>query len=184
MRPINFDLKLYDAGTHTLINSVVAPLVALTDKDALDALTGYLRVYLAQASSLNLVTGAEAIQHFILHAQRAGVLNVGFQDASFDAAIMNAAPQSPPVAPASLWLTAEGGGVVNASCALGSYADRYELQQLVGGAWVTVTQGALVEGGVNFQVTGVQTGAQLFRVIPKWGFFAGFPGNAAEVTVA
>lgn len=184
MRPNDFDLKLYDAGAHTLINSVTAPLVALTDKDALEALTGYLRVYLAQAASLGLVTNAEAIQHFILHAQRAGVLDVAFLDASFDAAIKNEVPPSPPLAPTGLWLTAAGGGVVNASSSLGSYADRYELQQQIGGVWVTVAQGSIREDGVDYQVSGVATGTQAFRVIARWGFFAGFPSNSNTVEVS
>jgi len=184
MKPNDFGIKLYDAGAHTLINSVAAPLVALTDKDALDALTGYLRVYLAQAASLGLVTNAEAIQHFILHAQRAGLLSVAFLDGSFDAAIRNEVPISPPIAPTGLWLTVAGGGVVNASSNLGSYADRYELQQLVNGVWVTVAQGSLREDGVDYQVSGVATGTQLFRVVARWGFFAGFPSNSNIVEVS
>jgi len=184
MRPNDFDLKLYDVGAHALINSVVAPLVALTDQDALNTLTGYLRVYLAQAASLALVTNAEAIQHFILHAQRAGVLDVAFLDASFDTAIRNEVPQSPPIAPSSLWLTAAGNGVVNASSNLGNYADRYELQQQIDGVWVTVAQGTAREDGIDYQVSGVVTGTQQFRIVARWGFFAGFPAKSNTVEVS
>lgn len=183
MRPNDFDLRLYDAGAATLLNSVCAPLVALNDADALTALVGYAQVYLAQQSSLGLVTNTEAVQAFVLHAQRAGILNVTFLDASFPGVIRNQIPQSPPIAPSGLWLTAAGSGVVNASSNLGSYADRYELQQQIGGAWETVAQGTPREDGVDYQVTGVAAGTQSFRVVVRWGFFAGFPGAAQSITV-
>ncbi len=184
MRPNDFDLRLYDAGAHTLLNSVVSPLVALADADALAALIGYARVYLAQPASLGLVTNVEAIEHFVLHAQRVRLLAVEFLEASFSGPVRAEVPASPPIAPASLWLTAVGSGVVNASSALGSYADRYELQRLVNGAWTTVAQGSPREDGVDYLVTGVPTGSQQFRVIARLGFFAGFPGAAQTVEVA
>lgn len=183
MRPNDFDITLYDAGGHTLANSVTDPLVALTDQDALDSLVGYLRVYLAQAASLGMVTNAEAIQHFILHAQRAGVLDVAFLEASFDMAIRNEVPPSPPIAPTGLWLTAAGGGMVNASSNLGSYADRYELQQQGGGGWTTVAHGTVRADGVDYQAQGVGAGTHYFRVLARWGFFAGFPGHSVSVEV-
>ena len=184
MRPNDFDIVLYDAGAHTLIDSVASPLVALQDVDALGALTGYLTVFLAQQASLGLVANAEALQAFVLHAQRAGVIGVSFLDASFVGSVRNSVPSSPPAAPGTLWLSDAGEGVVNASTTgLGLNADRYELQQRVAGAWVTVGQGVLGEG-LSFQVTGVSAGTQEFRVLPRIGFFAGFPGAVNSVEVA
>jgi hypothetical protein len=185
MRPNNFDLTLYSAGAHTLINSVSSRLMAFDDADALGALVGFLRVYLADSEeSLGVVTNSETIQHFVLHAQRAGLLSATFADSSFAAQVREQVPQSPPMAPPDLWLTAAGGGVVNASCSLGSYADRYELQQRAGDVWNVVAQGVVGESGVNFQVAGVQPGNRDFRVVPRYGFFAGFPGEPKTVQVS
>lgn len=119
MRPNDFDLTLFDAGVHILIDSVANPLVALQDRDALEALTGYLTVFLAQPDSLALVANQEALQAFVLHAQRVQAIGVSFLDASFLASVRGSVPSSPPVAPANLWLTDAGGGVVDASSDLG-----------------------------------------------------------------
>jgi hypothetical protein len=182
MRPNDFDIRLYDTGAHTLINSVVAPLVALTDADALATLVGYVRMYLSQPASLGIMTNCEAIQHFILHAQRAGILDATFFDASFESQVKQQVPQSPPIAPPTVYLSDAGGGVVNASCILGNYADRYELQLLDGAVWSTVAQGVIGES-VSFQATGVAVGTRSFRVLPRIGFFAGFPTPSAQVVV-
>lgn len=184
MRPNDFDLRLYDAGAHTLFNSVVSPLVALADADALATLIGYARVYLAQPASMGLVTNVEAIEHFVLHAQRARLLAVEFLEASFSGPVRAQVPQSPPIAPATLWFTDVGGGVFNISSQLGNYADRYELQRLIAGVWTTVAQGSPRVDGVDYQATGVPAGTQQFRVIARYGFFAGFPGAANTTEVA
>jgi hypothetical protein len=179
----DFDVTLYDSGVHTLINSVVDPLVALQDQDGLEALTGYLTVFLAQPGSLGLVANAEALQEFVLHAQRAGVLDVTFQDESFSGGARNAVPASPPAAPAGLWLTDATGGVVNASSDLGLNCDRYELQRLDGGAWGTVAQGTPREDGVDY-VHAPGAGTHEYRVVARIGFYAGFPGGSVEVVVS
>ena len=183
MRPNDFDASLYDAGVHTLIDSVSDPLVALQDQDALDALVGYLTVFLAQAGSLGLVANREALQAFVLHAQRVGEIGVEFLVSSFEPSVRGQVPASPPIAPPDLFLADAGSGVVNASCSLGVNADRYELWWLDGSAWEKVADG-IVDGSVNFQVSGVSPGTHSYRVIARIGFFASFPGDSEEVIVA
>ena len=98
--------------------------------------------------------------------------------------LINEVPQSPSISPTSLWLTAAGNGVVNASSNLGNYADRYELQQQIDGVWVTVAQGTAREDGVDYQMSFVASGSQSFRVVARWGFFAGFPAKSNTVEVS
>lgn len=183
MKPNDFDVTLYDAGVHTLIDSVVDPLVALVDQDALDALVGYLTVYLAQGGSLGMVANREALQAFILHAQRVGEIGVEFMVSSFEPSVRNEVPGAPPVAPPDLYLADAGSGVVNASCSLGTNADRYELWWLNGSTWEQVADG-VISTGVSFQVTGVGTGTHSYRVIARMGFYGSFPGTTEEVIVA
>lgn len=183
MRPNDFDIRLYDAGVHTLINSVVDPLVALQDQDALDALIGYLTVYLAQSGSLAIVANTEALQAFVLHAQRVRAIDIEFLAASFGGPVRAEVPSNPPVAPPDLFLSDAGGEVVNASCSLGMNADRYELWHLNGSTWEKASDGTITDG-VAFQVAGVAAGTHSYRVIARWGFYGSFPGATAQVVVA
>lgn len=187
MRPTDFNILLYDAGVHTLIDSVASPLVALQDVDALAALTGYLTVYLAQSGSLAIVTNEEALLVFIRHAQLVGAIGVEFLDASFPVSAHSQVPSSPPVAPADLFLTAAGSGVVDASSGVGGgSAAQYELQHYDAGAWVMVAVGVEREdfSGVDYQATSITAGMQQFRVVARnIGNFPGFPGTAESLDV-
>ena len=62
--------------------------------------------------------------------------------------------------------------------------DRYELQQEVDGAWVTVASGVPREDGVDYQVTGLAADSYSFRVVARYGFLASFPGSVESVDVA
>jgi hypothetical protein len=187
MKPNNLDQMLYDAGAITTLNSVLDPLVAFRDADALEALAGYLRVLVAQSGSLGLAVNEQAAQAFILHAQRVQKLDGTFLGASFDRSVLSEVPQNPPVAPDSLAVADAGGGVVNASSGVGSgYVDRYELHRRIDGIWERVVDGVIRQDGtgVDYQETGVSAGTWEYRVVPVRGFFRGFPGSTTSVDVA
>jgi hypothetical protein len=184
MQPVDFHVEMYDSGVHTLINSVLNPLVAFTDSDALDALTGYVQVYIAQAGSLDLAVNKETIQAFILHAQRVAAIDVEFLDRSFANAVLNSIQLSPPTAPPDLFLADVGSGVVNASSNLGADCDSYELQWKNGDTWETVGQGTVVDTQVNYQHTSAPAGTQEYRVIARFEGYASFPGGSESIAVA
>ena len=183
MKPIDLDITLYDAGVQTTINSVVEPLVALEDDEALDRLTHYLEVVLMQSSSLGLVLNDAAVQAFVLHAQRAGAINVEFLTDSFIGTVRNSVPQRPPTAPENLWL-GESAGVVTSSSTLGENCDRYELQHSTDNAtWETVAAGTTREDGVDYPQQSPGAGTHYYRVVVRFGQYPGFPGDSENVEV-
>ncbi len=187
MKLTDFDITLYDTGVHTTINSVTTPLVAYQDKDALNWLVGFIIVTLAQSGSLNIPTSQDAIEHFILHAQNVRLINAEFLIESFLGSVRNQPGiLSPPTAPATLALADEGGGVVNASCALGTNADAYELWREISDVWVLKANG-IIRGdstGVDFQETGVGTGTWDYRIVSRLGFFASFPSASNSIAAS
>jgi len=176
----NNDQILKDAGVDTLINSVNDPLVALQDQDALNAIVGYLTVYLAQAGSLSTLYNVEAMQQFILHAQRAELLDATFLDASFLSSIRNQVPSPVPTSP-PVFLSSPSAGTVNAS-ATTSNAGSYELWHNAS-PWVKVADGVIDDTTVNFAASGLPSGTQEFRVVGKLGGFAGFAGESKTISI-
>ena len=178
MRKQNNDIVLYDSGVHTLINSVTNPLFAYSDKNALSSLVGYLCVYLAQGGSLGILFNSEIIEHFILHAQRDGILGVSFENDSFDKYVRARVPADVP-GKTNVYLSSPGAGLVNASCSVVDNADGYELW--FNGA--SVAEGVEDSGTVNFAASGLPSGEQSFRVVAKSGDFLGFPGPSNTVDI-
>lgn len=182
------NILLYDQGTHDEINAVCDRLISQEDSQALEFLVGHLVIMLGDENKLGVAVNKESVQMFILHAQRAfnpggaPVLSCAFLEASFLPQVRQQVKSNPPIPPASLALASGGANIVNASCPLGEYADRYELQRLISDKWTRVkdgTQGAQVD----FQETGVPTGTWQYRVIPRQGFYAGFPTAAQTIEV-
>lgn len=183
MRPRDLNITLFDAGVQTTIDSVVTPLVALADAAALERLVHHLVVVLMQSGSLGLVLNDEAVQAFILHAQRTGDIDVEFLTDSFVGTVRNGVPVHPPVAPVGLWIS-ESAGVVTSSSDLGTDCDRYELQYSADGStWATVAVGTTREDGVDYPQQSPGAGTHWYRVIARYGSYPSFPGDAVSVEV-
>lgn len=95
------DQKLLQAGVDTLVNS-------LNQVQSLQNLVGYLRIQLAQPTSLGLVYSENELEQFIRHAQLANRLSIGFYDNEYNAAVQQSVPNPPPVPPAAAWASTSG----------------------------------------------------------------------------
>lgn len=181
MKVKDIDLKLYDMGAHMLVNSISDALVAIDDAAAMDLIACYLQVHLAQPASLNKLLNKQTILEFLAHAQMAGLLTNEFDTDTISTITLPIQSfMNPPRITSQLWLS-RNSGTVNASCSLGTSADRYTLQQLVDGVYVDVAQGVIADEQVNFSVPNVP-GNPAFRVVPAYGLFRGFPGPASNLS--
>lgn len=183
MRQWNLDIALYDAGALNIVNDLInaGKLTWMPDEQALEATSWYL---VLEALDHDLEINFEAMQTFLLHAQRACKLNGEFVEGNFCAVAHNVVPDNPPIAPETLELSVVG-NTVTGTAPLGQFCDRYEWQgRLHGeGAWLDIGAGTVSEATVTFQYSGVPAGTHQFRVVVRWGFFPGFPGDPAEITV-